>query len=39
MALTTMYKLMSYKMALISECLITHITHVRALTTMNELMS
>ena len=35
---TTMYALMSYHISLFSECLITHITIIRALTTMYALM-
>ena len=31
-----MYMLMSYQMGLLTECLITHITNIRALTTMYE---
>jgi len=35
---TTMYVLMCYQIALLTECLITHITNIRALTTMYALM-
>jgi len=34
-----MYTLMSFKTALLTECLITHITSIRSLTTMYALMS
>ena len=35
MALTTIYALVFYQIALMTECLITHFTTIRALTTMN----
>jgi len=34
-----MYALMSYEIALVTECLITHMTSIRSLTTMYVLMS